>query len=167
MALHNLAEVEYRLDSDTFGPMAEESLALFMEVGDRWGIALARNDLARVATRHGDFSRARALYAESLALLQELGDRWSSAECIEELAALAVAEADPWHAAALLGISDALRESIGGPRSTSDQLKYVGLHNELRTLLGDEAFLSAWNSLQSVPIIDVAARVRAASEIRG
>jgi len=167
MALHNLAEVEYRLDSDTFGPMAEESLALFVEVGDRWGMALARNDLARVATRHGDFSRARALYGESLALLQELGDRWSSAECLEELAALAVAEADPQRAASLLGISDALRESIGGPRSTSDQLKYEGLQNELRALLGDEAFVSAWNSLQSVPITDVAARVLAASEIRG
>jgi len=167
MALHNLAEVEYRLGSDTFGPMAEESLALFMDVGDRWGMALARNDLARVATHRGDFSRAHALYVESLGLLQELGDRWSSAECLQELAALAVTEDNPLRGASLLGLSDALRESVGGPRSTSDQVTYERLRKELRTRLGDEAFLAAWNSLQAVPITDVAERVLTAAESRG
>jgi tetratricopeptide (TPR) repeat protein len=152
MALHNLAEVEYRLGSDTFGPLAEESLSIFQEVGDRWGMALARNDLARVAKRHGEYRAARALYEQSLGLLVELGDRWSLAECLEELAELFHAEGEPVRAASLLGISDALREHVGGPRTTSDQAKYDRLKNELRALLGVDAFTSAWSTLQGLPI---------------
>src|SRR5205085_5849073 len=124
--------------------------------GDRWGMALARTDLARVARRHGEYGAARALYEQSLSLLAELGDRWSIAECLEELAELFHAEGEPRRAASLLGISDALREHVGGPRNASDQAIYDDLKSDLRAQLGEEAFRLAWSTLQTLPITALA-----------
>ncbi len=55
--------------------LAQESLALFRELGDRRGIALSINRLGVAAWRRGDFRSARVLLEEDLALFREMGDR--------------------------------------------------------------------------------------------
>ena len=55
--------------------LAQESLALFRELGDRRGIALSINRLGVAAWRRGDFRSARVLLEEDLTLFRELGDR--------------------------------------------------------------------------------------------
>jgi predicted ATPase/class 3 adenylate cyclase len=55
--------------------LAQEGLALFRELGDKRGIALALNRLGVAAWRRGDFRSARVLLEEDLALFRELGDR--------------------------------------------------------------------------------------------
>ncbi|HZU70579.1 MAG TPA: tetratricopeptide repeat protein [Ktedonobacteraceae bacterium] len=55
--------------------LAQESLALFRELGDKRGIALSLNRLGVAAWRRGDFSSARVLLEEDLALFREMGDR--------------------------------------------------------------------------------------------
>jgi predicted ATPase len=54
--------------------LAEESLALFREQGDKRGIGLALNRLGVAAWRHADYAIARVLMEEDLALYRELGN---------------------------------------------------------------------------------------------
>jgi len=55
--------------------LAQESLALFRELGDRGGIALALDRLGTGAWRRGDFPAARVLMEEGLALFRALDDQ--------------------------------------------------------------------------------------------
>jgi len=51
--------------------LLHEGLALFKELGDQWGIALALRWLGILAGTRGEFSQAAALQEESLALNRE------------------------------------------------------------------------------------------------
>jgi tetratricopeptide (TPR) repeat protein len=53
----------------------EQSLLVWKELGDQKAVARSLSNLANVVTSHGDYARARALYAECLAIFRELGDR--------------------------------------------------------------------------------------------
>lgn len=55
--------------------LAQESLALFRELGDKRGIALSLNRLGVAAWRRGDFRSARLLLDEDLTLFREMGDQ--------------------------------------------------------------------------------------------
>ena len=55
--------------------LARESLALFRELGDKWGIALALDRLGMAAWRQGDFATAREPMEEGLALFREIQDQ--------------------------------------------------------------------------------------------
>lgn len=54
--------------------LAQESLAIFRELGDKRGIALSLNRLGIAAWRQADFPTARILMEEDLALYRELGN---------------------------------------------------------------------------------------------
>jgi tetratricopeptide (TPR) repeat protein len=108
-ALLNLGRAELVRGRDAQG-LLEEGLALAEEVGDTWGVSLARSSLAHAALRAGDGGRARELWTEALTSCFERGDRRTAAEC---LLGLAAATGD----ARLAGAADALRESLGAPPS--------------------------------------------------
>jgi DNA-binding CsgD family transcriptional regulator/tetratricopeptide (TPR) repeat protein len=55
--------------------LQEASAALFREVGDTWGLALASNHQAVACLIRGDYSRARALGQVSADLYRKTGDR--------------------------------------------------------------------------------------------
>jgi predicted ATPase/class 3 adenylate cyclase len=61
-------------DYDRGKALAQESLALFRELGDKRGIALSLNRLGIAAWRRADFPTARVLMEEDLALYRELGN---------------------------------------------------------------------------------------------
>ena len=61
-------------DYDRGQALAQESLALFRELGDKRGIALSLNRLGIAAWRRADFPTARVLLEEDLALYRELGN---------------------------------------------------------------------------------------------
>ena len=61
------------------GASLQESLVLFRESGDRWGIGLSLHHLAHVAEELGDFGKAMALYEESLFPFREAGHKWGVA----------------------------------------------------------------------------------------
>jgi tetratricopeptide (TPR) repeat protein len=52
----------------------EESVRLYREIGDRWGVAWSLGSLANVAGDRGDHEQAKRLYEEGLALSRRLGD---------------------------------------------------------------------------------------------
>lgn len=55
--------------------LAEESLGLFQELGDRLSVGTLRTVLGNIAKYQTDFARARCLYTDALALFRELGDK--------------------------------------------------------------------------------------------
>lgn len=55
--------------------LAQESLMLFRELGDRRGIALSLDRLGMAAWRRGDFPAARVLLEEDLPLFKEVDDK--------------------------------------------------------------------------------------------
>ena len=57
----------------------EQALALFRQLGDKLGIAIAAGYLGHLAALRGDYAEASKLLTESLALHQELGNEVSVA----------------------------------------------------------------------------------------
>jgi len=70
--------------------LCEESLALYRELGDTVGIALALHLQADIAWGRGNLALARSEAEESLALFRELGDRGEVAYLLLHLAGLAI-----------------------------------------------------------------------------
>jgi predicted ATPase len=88
-------------DYGTAQSLFEESLAIFRELEDRWGIANALQNLASVAIVRGDHDRAAALLQESLALWREPADTWGRAIALGLLGRLAQRQGDYGRATAL------------------------------------------------------------------
>ena len=53
--------------------LIEESIRLYQEIGDRWGVAWSLGGLGNLASDQGDYERAKELYEEGLTLSRELG----------------------------------------------------------------------------------------------
>jgi predicted ATPase/class 3 adenylate cyclase len=91
--------------------MAQESLALSKELGDKRGTASCLVVLGIQACQLGDFKRAEALGGEGLSLSRETGDNWGTAWAQSILAFAAREEKDYARAGALL--DDALAQMRG------------------------------------------------------
>jgi tetratricopeptide (TPR) repeat protein len=74
-ALLGLAGWSGQLRAMTTEALHEESLSLFREVGDKFGVAQCLSSMAGIARLKGDFEEARAIGEEHLALRQEIGDK--------------------------------------------------------------------------------------------
>jgi predicted ATPase/class 3 adenylate cyclase len=66
--------VRSRLEHERAKELFEESVRLYREIGDRWGVAWSLGSLANVAGDRGDHEQAKILYEEGLALSRRLGD---------------------------------------------------------------------------------------------
>ncbi|TXK39453.1 BTAD domain-containing putative transcriptional regulator [Nonomuraea sp. C10] len=78
----------------------EAVLALFRQVGERWGTAQALDALATIAGRRGEWARARELWREALELLDELGALEETADVLAHRAEAFLREGDPAQALA-------------------------------------------------------------------
>jgi predicted ATPase/DNA-binding CsgD family transcriptional regulator len=81
-------------DAEMVHSMLKESLALFREVGDRWGVAAASVYLGQVALQRGDMTTARSLANVSVQLCHEIGHRWFLCQALTVLAEVAEIEQD-------------------------------------------------------------------------
>ena len=68
-------------------PLAEESEALFRELGDKQGLADALMIVGQVLRWQGEAALSRARLEEALALYREAGDPWNVARCLLRLGA--------------------------------------------------------------------------------
>lgn len=78
-----------------------ESVALYRETGDRWGLAMALRNLGLVSFVTQQVDQASDPFAESLALARELGDAWCLARGLHYSGELARFQGDYEHARAL------------------------------------------------------------------
>lgn len=93
--LTNLGEVAQEQDDpDRASSLHRESLALFAELGDKWGMAIAKDNLGLAAEAHCDADRAVALFEQGLALRREMGDRQGIAQSLAHLARVAHRQGD-------------------------------------------------------------------------
>jgi len=95
-----------RCTKGTPAALAEESVTLFREIGDRRGTATSLRLLGEALLHEGDHDRAWRYAEESLALFRDLGDRWAIGYALRLLAAVALARKD--YAAAHRWYTDSL-----------------------------------------------------------
>ena len=128
----------------------DEALALFRELGDRWGVAIVRRDQMLLAQRRGDPAAVAALGQEFLRLLRELGTRMGAADCYERLAWAAHARGRAEPAARLLGAAAAARAAAGVLLAPVRRGDHDGAVAAARAALGAAAFAAAWAEGQAL-----------------
>jgi hypothetical protein len=144
-ALGMVAQAAYYLGDDARAKaVCEESLALFREVGDRWGTLSPLRTLTLVARREGDLARVAVLCREGLLVRRDLGSRSEVDEQYEALGWVATTRGQPEQAARFLGAAEALRESMGTSISPVRRADYDSLVAQVHAALSKEAFTSAW-----------------------
>jgi predicted ATPase/DNA-binding winged helix-turn-helix (wHTH) protein len=75
-----------------------QSLSLYEELGDEWGIAASLNGLAVTARDRGDYRSAQSDFERSLACWRLLPDRSATARCLHNLANVVKVRGDYSHA---------------------------------------------------------------------
>jgi predicted ATPase/DNA-binding CsgD family transcriptional regulator/tetratricopeptide (TPR) repeat protein len=93
--------------------LAEESLALYQELGDPVGIAHSLSRLGGIARIRSQFTLAHAQLEEAATRFQALGNRWRQGQCFTEWARAAIEEGQYEQARALLSASLALYQALG------------------------------------------------------
>ncbi|TMD70049.1 MAG: hypothetical protein E6I91_00665 [Chloroflexi bacterium] len=94
-------------------PLLEESLALFREIGDKWGVATDFMLLGQIAFQQDDVITARSLAEESVRLCREVGHRWDSCQSLTILAKVAETQHDQLTARTLYQESLDLARAVG------------------------------------------------------
>jgi predicted ATPase len=123
-ALYALAICEYGLGNDRrLLGVSEESAALYRQVGDRYGAALASGMGGFAALQMGDLDRAEAILDEAAGAMRELGDRWITALYLDHLAVVPLRRGDYPRATRYV------EEALELARQTGDRLAtYTSLH---------------------------------------
>ena len=93
--------------------LAEESLALYQELGDPAGIARSLHRLGIIARLRSQFVLAHVRLQEAAVRFQELGDRWRQGQCSTERARIAMEQGQFEQAHALLEQSLLLYQELG------------------------------------------------------
>jgi DNA-binding CsgD family transcriptional regulator/tetratricopeptide (TPR) repeat protein len=93
--------------------LAEESLALYQELGDSMGIATSLHQLGSIARIRNQFVLAHARLEEAAARFQDLGDRWREGQCYTEWARAATEQGQYEQAYMLLEKSLLLYQELG------------------------------------------------------
>jgi predicted ATPase/DNA-binding SARP family transcriptional activator len=126
--LINLAELARKQgDHVRERDLIEESLAIFREMGDRFGIAdLLNNFLGVMTMMTGDYGQAQSLQQEALALRQEIGDRDGLALSLTQLGWVALSRGDYPQAADLCQASLADFEGLGNRYGACRALYLLG-----------------------------------------
>jgi len=142
LAAARLAFIQSNYDQGEI--LAQQSLALFRELGDRRGIALALDRLGMAAWRRGDFATARALMEEDLALFREVGDRDRVAWSLFTLGLLNTKQGEYTRACALFEESLTLFRELGNKRGMAASL----------TQLAGTLFVSQGNQDMIYPLLE-------------
>jgi predicted ATPase/transcriptional regulator with XRE-family HTH domain len=123
-----------------------EGLATARQSGDDTITHQALYGLAVASQIKGDHARAAQSFVEGLALCVEAGDRVNVGYFVKGIAEEGALLADAARGVRLLGAAQALMEATGVPfeRDAASQPHHAQLREELRALLGDEAFAQLW-----------------------
>jgi class 3 adenylate cyclase/tetratricopeptide (TPR) repeat protein len=131
----------------------EEGLALSRAIGNKWGGAEYTLSLGLVARAEGQLDQAALLFAEGLAQCHTLGVKQSLATGLAGLALVAADRAAgaqdiafAERAARLGGATAALLEALQAPLDRQFRKPYEEATTTARTILGDEAFPTAWEA---------------------
>ena len=102
--------------------LLEEIMLQVRQVGDKWRLSVALNNLGLVKRELGDYARAKEVLEETLALTQELGDKWGVAFAQSNLGIVAWYQKDYARAADQFAKSLRLRAEVGEKRGVVTSL---------------------------------------------
>ena len=140
-ALYAYAFLSQRQDALTLArQLAEESLALYRELGDRQGMASSLRTLGDVTVGLGDYAAGRALVEESVALHRELGSRAGLAVALTALGEIA-SDRDAAQGRLVLEESLAIGRSLGDQIGVGHNLIVLG---QLALRQGDYTTAQRW-----------------------
>lgn len=91
----------------------DQSLSLYQELGDRWGVGASLNALAVSARDRGDYLSAQENFERSLESWRALSDRIATARCLHNLANVAKVRGNFGRAQAALQEATTIFESAG------------------------------------------------------
>jgi non-specific serine/threonine protein kinase len=114
-------------DDTQWAMRCAESLALFREVGDRWGIAWSLDTLGVLAWIQGDAERAAPLLEEALAVSRDCGDKASVVRSLMTSGIAARSQGDEERARARLEEALVLSQELGDQRFIAWGLYDLGL----------------------------------------
>jgi predicted ATPase/class 3 adenylate cyclase len=125
--LARAAELAYRQsDYAATVELAEESLAIYREVGDKQGIATVLIKLGNAATEAGDYETASGFLEEALTIWQELEDKHGTARALISLGWAALRPGDYQLANARLESALAISRELEDTRSIGFELSGLG-----------------------------------------
>ena len=106
--------------------LAGESLQVFQEVGEAWGIAMALRLLGETTLELGDLEAARSLLEESVALLRLVGDKLMLALPLDALGLVALQQGDDTSARTYFEEALAIAREMEGKKYAADALTHLG-----------------------------------------
>jgi predicted ATPase/class 3 adenylate cyclase len=126
-ALWNLAQgASYREDLEQAEALAQKSLTLFREVGDKFGIAQCLDHLGSYELIRGDYAQSKKIWEEDLILRRQIGDQDGVAWTLSCLGGLALWQGDYERAKALYIESQNAFREIGNKWAVSMALSGMG-----------------------------------------
>jgi tetratricopeptide (TPR) repeat protein len=127
----------------------EESLALFLQLENDGGAALALHGLGYVQLQRGAMAAAQAHFRQALQYHHAAGITWNVADCLVGLAAVAQATGEPVRAVYLLGAAEQLHRRVdvsGAYASPASQPAVERLTATLRSQVSETAWEHAWSA---------------------
>lgn len=143
LALSNLGDaLHFTGDLSAAQRFLDEALSVCEHADDRWGHAVALSQRGHLACTQGDFPLAVRLYAHAIAEAQSLGEERQIMFNVAWLANVALASGQPERAARLLGAIAAAQDPTG---YTVRHRHFARIEPSTRAVLGDSAFMAAWD----------------------
>jgi non-specific serine/threonine protein kinase len=150
-----------RQEYDRAYALCTEALAIRRALGDRGGCAHTLLILTWVATAQGQLPQAVAACTESLAIRETMGDRKGIAQALEGLARVAHAGGDWSGAVRLLATANRLRAAAGSRPAPTERAEIERVLADLRSCLGERAFVATWAENMERPFERILAEARA------
>lgn len=97
----------------------EESLRIYRDLGDGWGVALSQEILGELLTSAEDAEAAETVLLESLAYRRSVGDDWGTAMTLHALASASAIRQQGQQVIDRLTESMAIRERVGDTRGVA------------------------------------------------
>lgn len=104
----------------------KQSLHLYEQLGDRWGIAASLNALGISARDRGDYPSAKSNFERSLECWRTLPDRLATARCLHNLANVAKIRGDYSYAQIALHEATEIFQEVGDPIGAAWSLNQQG-----------------------------------------
>lgn len=113
-------------DPDAADSMIKESVGIFRELGDEWGLALSLNDMGNVLRSRKEYSSALTHYRDSLALWQKMDDTWGLPLTLSNIGFLASLKGDYEESRLRLGEALKIQRKVEDKWGLAETLKCLG-----------------------------------------
>jgi predicted ATPase/DNA-binding NarL/FixJ family response regulator len=161
-SLSNLGELARRQgDADRALALIEESMHASGDAGQMQGYALALGTHVRVSLERNDLDRAAELAQEQLRLFSSRDDQWGILMAFHHFAIVAVARKQPAVAVRSLSAADRLQEMTGIMSHPLDRSLLDKAQSDLREMLGDAAYVAAWEQARTRSLAEAVAEALA------